>query len=68
MVITRLKILTECICNDRYTGYGDSFKFDGVFKDTTELDAWRRRATHIVAMDATLFHTSEVGLNSLHTI
>ena len=47
----------------RYTGYGDSFKFAGSFIDTTEVDSWFRRATHIVAMDATLFHNSQVAFH-----
>ena len=46
-----------------YTGYGDSFKFAGSFIDTTEVDSCFRRATHIVAMDATLFHSSQVAFH-----
>jgi len=47
----------------RYTGYGDSFKFAGSFIDTTEVDSCFRRATHVVAMDATLFHNSQVAFH-----
>jgi len=41
----------------RYTGYSDTYRFNGRFIDTTEFDISNRRQTTIVAMDATRFNT-----------
>lgn len=35
-----------------YTGYASSFRFTGDFHDSRPRDAWGRRQTHIVAIDA----------------
>ena len=35
-----------------YTGYASSFRFTGDFRDSMPRDAWGRRQTHIVAIDA----------------
>jgi poly(ADP-ribose) glycohydrolase len=36
----------------KYSGYADSFKWQGNFHDRTPRDAWGRRFTEVVAMDA----------------
>ena len=38
-----------------YSGYGDSFRFEGRMKDSTERDTSGRRLTCLVAMDAIRF-------------
>lgn len=38
-----------------YSGYGDSFRFEGRHKDATPRDASNRRLTAVVAMDAISF-------------
>lgn len=35
-----------------YTGYGGKFQYAGNFVDSTPRDAWGRRCTKIIAMDA----------------
>lgn len=37
---------------NKYSGYSDSFMWDGDFRDQTPRDSWGRRCTTIVAMDA----------------
>lgn len=37
---------------NKYSGYSDSFIWDGDFRDQTPRDSWGRRCTKIVAMDA----------------
>ncbi|XP_034040439.1 poly(ADP-ribose) glycohydrolase isoform X2 [Thalassophryne amazonica] len=36
----------------KYTGYAESYKWNGSFKDETPRDEWQRRCTEIVALDA----------------
>ncbi|XP_055745606.1 poly(ADP-ribose) glycohydrolase-like isoform X2 [Salvelinus fontinalis] len=38
-----------------YTGYADSYRWDGKHQDKTPRDTWQRRCTEIVAMDALMF-------------
>lgn len=38
-----------------YTGYGDSFVWNGNFNDETPYDKYGRRQTTVVAIDATRF-------------
>ncbi|XP_071264969.1 poly(ADP-ribose) glycohydrolase isoform X1 [Salvelinus alpinus] len=38
-----------------YTGYADSYLWDGKHQDKTPRDTWQRRCTEIVAMDALMF-------------
>ena len=38
-----------------YSGYGDSFRFEGRMKDSTDRDTSGRRLTYVVAMDAIRF-------------
>ncbi|MBN3296953.1 PARG glycohydrolase, partial [Amia calva] len=38
-----------------YSGYSDSYKWDGPFEDLTPRDEWHRRITEIVAIDALEF-------------
>merc|ERR1712226_1548314 len=38
-----------------YSGYGDTFCFEGQYKDTTEVDSSNRKLTSVVAMDAIKF-------------
>lgn len=35
-----------------YTGYASSFRFNGDFRDVMPRDAWGRRRTHVIAIDA----------------
>ncbi|CAM9677630.1 unnamed protein product [Lampetra planeri] len=39
-----------------YTGYGDTFRYNGPYVDDTPRDAWMRRQTEIVAIDAIHFY------------
>lgn len=43
---------------NNYSGYADSFRFNGNFVDKTISDEWGRKYTRIVAMDATFFTQS----------
>lgn len=38
------------------SGYADTFLWEGDFVDDSPRDAWRRRCTDVVAMDALCFH------------
>ncbi|KAG8190782.1 hypothetical protein JTE90_005818 [Oedothorax gibbosus] len=51
-----------------YTGYSDTFKWEGSHVDQTPRDAWGRRCTEIVAMDATHFTNiaDQFKLSSVH--
>ncbi|XP_035220062.1 poly(ADP-ribose) glycohydrolase-like isoform X2 [Stegodyphus dumicola] len=40
---------------NKYSGYSDGFKWEGNFDDRTPRDAWGRRCTQVVAMDAKHF-------------
>nr|XP_054773883.1 poly(ADP-ribose) glycohydrolase-like [Lytechinus pictus] len=42
-----------------YTGYANTFKWKGSFKDSTPRDAWGRRETEIVAIDALVIRRYE---------
>ncbi|EFJ33511.1 hypothetical protein SELMODRAFT_84118 [Selaginella moellendorffii] len=42
-------------CYNRYEGYASSFRFAGKFFDNKARDAWGRKETHIVAIDALPF-------------
>ena len=39
-----------------YSGYSDSFRWTGPYKDNTPFDEWRRRHTSVVAFDALVFN------------
>lgn len=39
----------------RYSGYSDSFRWDGDHDDQTPRDEWQRRCTEIVAIDALVY-------------
>ncbi|KAJ8022912.1 Poly(ADP-ribose) glycohydrolase [Holothuria leucospilota] len=43
----------------RYSGYANSFKWTGNYRDTTPRDTWGRRETEIVAIDALHFYKSD---------
>ncbi|CAF3789345.1 unnamed protein product [Rotaria sp. Silwood1] len=47
--------LIGCEQYSKYKGYGDSFKYDGDFRDNTPRDSWGRRWCHVVAIDAIYF-------------
>jgi poly(ADP-ribose) glycohydrolase len=40
----------------RHSGYASKFKWEGNYIDETPLDKYRRKLSHIVAMDALSFH------------
>ncbi|XP_006819631.1 poly(ADP-ribose) glycohydrolase-like [Saccoglossus kowalevskii] len=48
-------VMTGCERYSNYTGYGDSFLWDGNFKDNTTRDSWGRIYTEVVAIDAIHF-------------
>uniref|UniRef100_A0A1A7XBI0 poly(ADP-ribose) glycohydrolase n=2 Tax=Iconisemion striatum TaxID=60296 RepID=A0A1A7XBI0_9TELE len=39
----------------KYTGYSETYKWSGSYQDTTPRDAWQRKCTEIVAIDALKF-------------
>jgi poly(ADP-ribose) glycohydrolase len=41
---------------NKYTGYAQSFKWNGSYEDTTPVDEYNRKQTHIVAIDALCYH------------
>uniref|UniRef100_H3BAA5 poly(ADP-ribose) glycohydrolase n=1 Tax=Latimeria chalumnae TaxID=7897 RepID=H3BAA5_LATCH len=43
----------------RYSGYGDTYRHEGVYRDDTPRDRWQRRCTEIVAIDALKFRNSK---------
>ncbi|XP_015794894.1 poly(ADP-ribose) glycohydrolase [Tetranychus urticae] len=45
---------------NKYSGYGDTFLYDGNYYDPTPTDEWGRRYTKIVAMDASYFPADKV--------
>ncbi|GFR93048.1 poly(ADP-ribose) glycohydrolase [Elysia marginata] len=51
--------MTGCERFNDYTGYSDSFEYAGDYVDRTQRDAWGRKCTEVVAMDALHFRTSE---------
>ncbi|XP_075313687.1 poly(ADP-ribose) glycohydrolase [Odontesthes bonariensis] len=48
-------IITGTQQYSKYTGYAQTYQWDGSYQDTTPSDAWQRRCTEIVAMDALHF-------------
>uniref|UniRef100_A0A6Q2ZIS9 poly(ADP-ribose) glycohydrolase n=1 Tax=Esox lucius TaxID=8010 RepID=A0A6Q2ZIS9_ESOLU len=48
-------IITGAEQYSTYTGYADSYLWNGKHQDKTPRDAWQRRCTEIVAMDALKF-------------
>ncbi|XP_074596329.1 poly(ADP-ribose) glycohydrolase-like [Brevipalpus obovatus] len=52
---------------NRYTGYGNHFRWDGDFEDTIPRNQFCRRMTHIVAMDAMSFVNSAREYSPFYT-
>ncbi|XP_028286681.1 poly(ADP-ribose) glycohydrolase isoform X2 [Parambassis ranga] len=48
-------IITGTQQYSKYTGYAQTYQWDGSHQDTTPSDAWQRRCTEIVAIDALQF-------------
>ncbi|XP_034564001.1 poly(ADP-ribose) glycohydrolase isoform X2 [Notolabrus celidotus] len=48
-------IITGTQQYSKYTGYAQTYKWNGSHKDTTPRDGWQRRCTEIVAIDALHF-------------
>lgn len=69
LIVTRLitEVLDENECViikgaeqfSDYSGYANTFKWKGNFTDTAPHDAWGRRETEIVAIDALVIHQYE---------
>ncbi|CAH1794556.1 unnamed protein product [Owenia fusiformis] len=49
-------IMTGCMRFSNYTGYADSFRWNGDHFEVPERDAWGRVNTEVVAIDALVFH------------
>lgn len=50
-------IITGTQQYSKYTGYAQTYKWSGSHQDTTPSDAWQRRCTEIVAIDALQFRS-----------
>ncbi|XP_068439889.1 poly(ADP-ribose) glycohydrolase-like isoform X2 [Clinocottus analis] len=50
-------IITGTQQYSKYTGYSQTYQWDGSHQDTTPRDGWQRRCTEIVAIDALQFKT-----------
>uniref|UniRef100_A0A8C9XCZ3 poly(ADP-ribose) glycohydrolase n=1 Tax=Sander lucioperca TaxID=283035 RepID=A0A8C9XCZ3_SANLU len=48
-------IITGTQQYSKYTGYGQTYQWDGSHQDTIPSDGWQRRCTEIVAIDALQF-------------
>ncbi|XP_039643441.1 poly(ADP-ribose) glycohydrolase isoform X2 [Perca fluviatilis] len=48
-------IITGTQQYSKYTGYGQTYQWDGSHQDTIPSDGWQRRCTEIVAIDAQQF-------------
>ncbi|XP_041672062.1 poly(ADP-ribose) glycohydrolase [Cheilinus undulatus] len=48
-------IITGTQQYSKYTGYAQTYKWNGSHQDTTPRDSWQRRCTEIVAIDALQF-------------
>ncbi|XP_054454734.1 poly(ADP-ribose) glycohydrolase isoform X2 [Anoplopoma fimbria] len=48
-------IITGTQQYSKYTGYSQTYQWDGSHQDTTPRDGWQRRCTEIVAIDALQF-------------
>uniref|UniRef100_UPI0037E7BB1D poly(ADP-ribose) glycohydrolase-like n=1 Tax=Semicossyphus pulcher TaxID=241346 RepID=UPI0037E7BB1D len=48
-------IITGTQQYSKYTGYSQTYKWDGIHQDATQSDGWQRRCTEIVAIDALHF-------------
>lgn len=46
-------------CYSEYSGYSDTYSWEGPHTDTTERDRWMRRCTKIVAIDAIKFKNEQ---------
>ncbi|MGH0182737.1 UNVERIFIED_CONTAM: hypothetical protein FKN15_010344 [Acipenser sinensis] len=46
-------------CYSEYSGYSDTYSWEGPHTDTTERDRWMRRCTKIVAIDAIKFRNEQ---------
>jgi len=44
----------------RFSGYSETFRFEGDFVDTTPRDRYERRMCKLVAIDAVKFRNSEI--------
>ncbi|XP_067138347.1 poly(ADP-ribose) glycohydrolase-like isoform X1 [Centruroides vittatus] len=56
---TEALLITGCEQFNKCTGYGNTFKWAGDFKDNTPHDNWKRKCTKVVAIDALSFQTEE---------
>ncbi|KAM6897284.1 poly(ADP-ribose) glycohydrolase [Xenentodon cancila] len=50
-------IITGTQQYSKYTGYSQTYEWDGSHQDTTPSDGWQRRCTEIVAIDALQFRS-----------
>ncbi|GFT97314.1 poly(ADP-ribose) glycohydrolase [Nephila pilipes] len=55
---TEVLIVTGVEQYNKYSGYSDTFKWEGNFEDQTPRDVWGRRSTELVAMDAISFRNT----------
>ncbi|KAK1154095.1 poly(ADP-ribose) glycohydrolase isoform X1 [Acipenser oxyrinchus oxyrinchus] len=46
-------------CYSEYSGYSDTYSWEGPHTDTTERDRWMRRCTKIIAIDAIKFKNEQ---------
>lgn len=53
-------VITGCEQYNSYSGYSDTFKWEGDFRDETPRDSWGRRCTQLLAMDALHFWSKKV--------
>ncbi|KAM3605799.1 uncharacterized protein V6R79_005005 [Siganus canaliculatus] len=52
-------IITGTEQYSKYSGYAETYKWEGSYKDETPRDEWQRRCTEIVAIDALKFRHSQ---------
>ncbi|KAK4881298.1 hypothetical protein RN001_004617 [Aquatica leii] len=65
---TEALVITGAERYSTYTGYGDSYEWSGDYIDNTPLDAFARRRTTIVAIDATRFTKSLEQYKTTHVL
>ncbi|GFX24064.1 poly(ADP-ribose) glycohydrolase [Trichonephila clavipes] len=56
--LTEVLVVTGVEQYNKYSGYSNTFKWEGNFVDQTPRDLWGRRCTQLVAMDATSFRNT----------
>ncbi|XP_054711847.1 poly(ADP-ribose) glycohydrolase-like isoform X2 [Uloborus diversus] len=55
LALTEALIITGVEQYNKYSGYSDSFKWEGNFEDPVSRDKWGRKYTQVVAIDAKSF-------------